>query len=189
MAQQVLLLFPFCRGESSGWERKMTWSSCNRHSRYSWKLEPGILTLKPVLLASIRWYRSCREWGCEAALVFLKCVHFYPDIEVLFLGWVLDGHYKYLFLGGKERGPGRLMFMNFKSDEMSSFLQSIWDAVQKRPNRANLRQLPLEMSAFQGWSLADIWKPGFWEGSHCSHVACAQHLLSFWKSGILADAK
>lgn len=68
-------------------------------------------------------------------------------LRCLFLGWVLGGHHRDLFQGGKGRWPGRLMFMNFKSVEMPSFLQPTWDAVQKRPNRADLRQLSLEISA------------------------------------------
>lgn len=44
-------------------------------------------------------------------------------------------------VGGKGGWLGRRTFTNFKSIEMLSFLQCIWDAVQKRPKGADLRQL------------------------------------------------
>lgn len=62
-----------------------------------------------------------------------------------------------LFHGGKRRWPCRLMFMNFKSLEIPSLLQPVWDAVQKRANRADPRLLSLGMSAVK----VGIRGPGF----------------------------
>lgn len=72
------------------------------------------------------------------------CTYSTLILKYLVLNWVLDGHPGDNLLGERR---DVLLYLLTVSVEMPSFLQPIWDAVQKRANGLDWRLPSLESSA------------------------------------------